>query len=152
MGYQLEAKNSDVLIAKEDLENALICKMILENSKHNVHISIDGKDCLKRYEQAYYKDRPLFYEGCFYNGENPARRFDVVVLDVNLLHVDGIEVAEQIYEICPQQKILLLVSDTNKGANSGLRMKSSIEVIEKPIEPNSLASKIERMLFANQIN
>ncbi len=152
MVYRFEDKNNEVLLGKGDLEDALLYKTILEGRKHNVHISIDGRDCLKKYEQKYFGDKPVLYTDCFHSNLDTGHTFGVVVLDACLPNRDGIQVAEKINEICPQQRILLLVSDTNKEAISKLCSKSNIDVIEKPIEPDILASKIERMLIARQIN
>ena len=115
-----------ILVAEDDLDESSLYELTLEARGHVVTTAIDGRTCLRIYRAAA-KDA-----------------YDVVVLDYLMPFVNGLDVAKEILDINPEQRIIFVsafVRDTL--AKSVKELNKVIEIIEKPFEPEELAIIIE---------
>lgn len=123
----------NILVAEDSIAYALLYQQIFESRGHSVKLTIDGQECLSVYNEALNKSTP---------SQKP---YDIVLLDYSMPKKTGFEVAQEILQNKPDQKILIITSFddtiTAKLKQSGLQ--KSIQVIEKPFNSSVLINKIE---------
>ena len=86
--------SQSILIAEDNDFTAFQYNKILKKQGHQVTITKDGEECLRKYEDAQKKINDF---------ESP---FDVVVLDHSMPKKKGKEVANNILKINPNQRII----------------------------------------------
>ena len=117
-----------VLIAEDDLDIANLYKQTLERRNHNVTITSNGEDCLKRYLDALYHmtygvslpsssypeilatklDRLLSTGSGVFRSVNQSVPYDVVILDYNMPSINGMDVAKEMVRVTkPGGKIVM---------------------------------------------
>ena len=141
-----------VLIAEDEIDIALAYKKALERKNHEVVITPDGEECLKKYRQ----DIEEMSKAAANNKNNNSNEnnkssqsysrstFDAVVLDYKMPKKDGIEAAKEILEMNSKQRIIFAsayVKDTLEDAVKEL--KRVVELIQKPFEANTLVDTVE---------
>ena len=75
--------------------------------------------------------------------------FDLVLLDLRMPEKNGVEVAKEIFAICPTQKILMV---TAYAGQLNLRDESlkKIQVIEKPFDADHLLKIISQLITSKK--
>ncbi len=123
-----------ILVAEDDPDIARLYELALESRKHDVIITVDGEKCLEVYREVLKLTDPA-------KNDSP---FDVVVLDYRMPKKDGMEVAEEILVLSPQQRIIFAsayVKDTLADAIK--QFNHEVELIPKPFKINVLIDTIE---------
>jgi len=112
-----ETKNLTALVLEDEPEtNELMC-VTLENFFNKVYSAFDGEMALKRYK----KHQP-----------------DIVYIDIILPGISGLEVAKQIKEINPKQKIIIVSgSDDMSHISEAIELGAS-NFIRKPINTDKM--------------
>ncbi|HEX9678566.1 response regulator [Nitrososphaera sp.] len=126
----------NILIAEDEKDMARIYHVALESRGHGVTITYDGQECLQAYERAAGKPAQ--------EGQEPYHAFDVVVLDYEMPKLNGLETAERILRINPDQRVVFAsahVKDTLRESVKNLHQV--VELIQKPFEPKMLVELIE---------
>lgn len=122
-----------ILVAEDNVFTASQYSKILEKNGHNVLVARDGLECLEAYEMALSEFDSL--------DKNP---FDVVLLDNNMPKKSGVEVAKEILDKRPNQRIIFASAyDINSLIKASGNVASSIEVLEKPFSLNTMMSKLQ---------
>ena len=121
------------ILSGEDNEFAAMqYKKVFEKNGHSVTVARDGEDCVALYRKA-----------C---GENPDESdpFDVVLLDFVMPKKNGVQVAREILEMRPRQKIIF-ASAFGSGVldDASAILKDSVEILQKPFSLDFLVKKIE---------
>ncbi len=117
-----------VLIAEDEEDIGFQYSFVLEALGHEVYLTKDGEECLRKYRTVL--------------GNNPPP-FDVVVVDYFMPMKNGITVAQEILKMCPKQRIIF-ISGHGPKLLSGLKdFEDKVEVLVKPIPLTALISKIE---------
>ena len=80
--------------------------------------------------------------------ENPAR-FDLVITDLTMPEVNGLEVARQIRGIRPDMPIILTSGFSVELSGENLMAAGVSELLKKPIGMNQLAQAIQKVLMKN---
>jgi DNA-binding response OmpR family regulator len=77
-------------------------------------------------------------------------RPSVVVTDVAMPDVNGVELAIRVRELCPSIRLLLLSgqASTEEVLTSAERYGHRFDVVAKPIHPSELLSRLESLLAA----
>jgi two-component system cell cycle response regulator CpdR len=123
-----------ILVAEDSVAYAVLYQQIFESRGHTVKLTLDGEECISAYTQEATKKQ---------DSQNP---FDVVILDHSMPKKTGFDVAKEILESKPNQKIMIITGFddeiTAKLKHSDLG--KNIEVIEKPFNSSVLINKIER--------
>jgi CheY-like chemotaxis protein len=130
-----------ILIA-EDEKNILVpYKIILESRNHEVHTVEDGEKCIQIYRQEFDK---------LNNSDKNIHPFDIVILDYKMPKKDGLEVAKEIFELVPDQRIVFASAYIkNILVNSTEKLKQATEMLQKPFSLDTLVDKVEdKELFA----
>ena len=123
-----------ILVAEDSPSFAMLYKTSLEKRGHEVIITTNGKECFYRYSDEF-KSQPKDTEQ-----KSP---FDLVILDHQMPRMKGIEVAKEILEMNPKQRILLVtgyVKDMMKGVKA---VGEKIELLQKPFPSLAMIRQVE---------
>ncbi len=123
-----------ILVAEDSVFTSLQYNRILEKEGHKVIITKDGKECLQKYKDEKKKnDNKL-------PGEGP---FDVVVLDQSMPKKTGKQVANEILETTPNQRIIFASAYALGGENETTEaFKDNVEFLQKPFSLTKLVRQI----------
>src|SRR5919197_2062649 len=129
-----------VLIAEDDLDVASSYLKALGKSNHEVVISSDGEDCLKTYRSNIEKAAKVSN-----NDSAPSSStFDAVILDYRMPKKDGIEVAKEILELNPNQRIIFASAYVKETLVDAVKhLKEVVELMQKPFDANALVDTVE---------
>lgn len=123
-----------ILVAEDSPSIALLYKKSLEKRGHTVIITENGLKCLYQYSDDF-KIR----------GEDKRKTslYDLVILDHKMPRMEGTEVAKEIMEMNPKQRILFVtgyVKDMMKGVR---KIGQKIELLQKPFPVNAMIRQVE---------
>ena len=123
----------NILVAEDNAFTASQYTKILEKNGHKVQVTKDGAECIEAYEKALSEFDSL--------DKNP---FDVVLLDNNMPKKSGVEVAKEILDKRPGQRIIFASAyDINSLIKAPGNVPNSVEILEKPFSLNTMVSKIQ---------
>ena len=124
-----------ILIGEDNLFTSKQYQRILEKNGHKVILSHDGEECLKKYF-GQNDDNGL--------KEKSSNFFDIVLVDNNMPKKSGVQVAEEILDKSPNQRIIFASAyDLGSLLNASEKIKKSVEILRKPFSLNILLSKIQ---------
>ncbi|MEM3064689.1 MAG: response regulator [Candidatus Nitrosotenuis sp.] len=123
-----------ILIAEDNQFTASQYDKILRKYGHDVVITRDGAECLKRYQESLKKSE---FEAL---DQNP---FDVVVLDQSMPKKSGSEVATEILSVKPTQKIIFASAYALSGNESTRSLEDKVEYLQKPFSLSTFVQKIQ---------
>lgn len=123
-----------ILIAEDNQFTASQYEKILRKYGHEVTMTKDGKECLDRYLEGMKKSEFDSLE---------SGPFDVVVLDQSMPKKNGSEVATEILNVKPAQKIIFASAYALSAINSSESLKDRVSYLQKPFSLNSLVNRIE---------
>lgn len=125
----------NILVAEDNVFTATQYTKALQKNGHKVTLAKDGEECLQLYESEISKSEFDSIE------KNP---FDVVLLDNNMPKKSGVEVAKEILDKKPNQRIIFASAyDLNSLLKTPGKMADSIEILEKPFSLNSMVSRVQ---------
>jgi DNA-binding NtrC family response regulator len=73
-----------------------------------------------------------------------AREFDVVVTDIRIDEVDGLDILEAVQENSPRTKTILITGYATAEVARAAMAKGAFDFIAKPFKPKDLQQVIER--------
>jgi CheY-like chemotaxis protein len=153
-----------VLIAEDDLDIANLYKQALERRSHNVTITSNGEDCLKRYLDALNHmtfgfslprssfpeipatklDRSLSTWPREFTSVSQSVPYDVVILDYSMPSINGMDVAKEILAINSHQRVIFASAYVKETLEHSIKeLKQVVELIQKPFSLNKLVDIIE---------
>jgi CheY-like chemotaxis protein len=153
-----------VLIAEDDLDIANLYKQALERRSHNVTITSNGEECLKRYLDALYYmtfgfslpsssfpeipasklDCSLSTGSGLFRSVNQSVPYDVVILDYRMPSINGMDVAKEILAINSHQRVIFASAYVKETLEHSIKeLKQVVELIQKPFSLNELVDIIE---------
>ncbi len=127
-----------ILIAEDDPNTLKPYQVALDARGHQVLVTDNGEDCVKIYREELNK------HSTNPDSDKPSSPFDAVVLDYRMPKKDGMEVAKEILQINPKQRIIFAsayVKDTLIDAVKEL--KQAVELMQKPFKLESLIDTLE---------
>ena len=116
---------------------------VLEARAHEVAVTFD-EECLKLFNTAYSEYQDLSFENNQQCTHFDVKAFDLVILDIELPKRNEIGIAQEIYKIRPNQRILLLSTNIKKLTNSDLFVKNNIETMENPVAGYEIVGKVDQ--------
>lgn len=153
-----------ILIAEDDLDIATLYKKALERRSHNVTITSNGEDCLKRYLDALNHmtfggslpsssmseipatrlDPSLSIWSSVFRSVNRSAPYDVVILDYSMPSINGMDVAKEILAINSHQRVIFASAYVKETLEHSIKeLKQVVELIQKPFSLNKLVDIIE---------
>ena len=117
----------NILIAEDDTDLAEIYSDILETRGHRVKLTFDGVECVEIYENK--------------QNETP---FDVIILDYLMPRKNGSQVAREILQNNPDQRIIFISAFGQKLIDDLEGIEDKIEFLTKPTRSHSLIEVIEK--------
>lgn len=126
--------NLNILIAEDNQFTATQYDRILRKYGHRVTITRDGEECLQKYQEKMEKTEFDTLE------KHP---FDVVVLDQSMPKKSGTDVAKQILNKNPAQKIIFASAYALTGSENTKGIEDKVEYLQKPFSLNSFVQKVQ---------
>ena len=114
-----------VLIAEDEDQIALMYEILLQSNGHTTVRASDGDACIQLYEK------------------NP-KAFDIVLLDYRMPHRDGLSVAGRIFQLNPDQEVIMITAYVDVLVAELVRdLERSMTTLQKPVDPELLSRMIE---------
>lgn len=163
-----------ILIAEDEPEIWRPYKVALEARGHKVVISEDGEECLRKYNTELLKQKKVktissstatassLKKETVTSSSNQQKQdkkagsklnsspsllpppFDAVILDYRMPRKDGLEVAKEILELNPRQRIIFASAYVKETLEDSVKqLKQVVELMQKPFEADTLADTIE---------
>ena len=118
----MENKLSIMIIDDENIVGKRL-QPALEKRGDTVETFIDSREALKRFDE---------------------QNFDIVVTDIRMDNIDGIEVLEHITSRNKRTKVIMITGYATVEVAREALAKGAFDFIAKPFKPNDLRSIIER--------
>jgi len=134
----------NILIAEDNEFTSKQYKMAFEKNGHIVSVTKDGVECIDEYvNEAQYSE-------LFRKDKSPP--YDVVLLDHDMPRKNGVDVAKEILECRPNQRIIFL-SAYGQGilGKIGGLTDDTVQIIQKPFSLGFLLKKVEGRLISSRI-
>jgi len=112
-----------VIDDEQSIRNTL--KEVLEYEKHTVDLAIDGMEALELFRNNQY---------------------DIVLCDIKMSKMDGIEVLEKIFEISTEVPVIMISGHGNIDTAVEAIKKGAFDFLEKPLDLNRLLITIRNAL------
>ncbi len=106
-------------------------KPALEKDSYQVEVFTTGADALKRFEE---------------------QSFDIVVTDVRMDEIDGIDVMTRVMDRSPGTKVIIITGYATIEMAREALAKGAFDFIAKPFKPNDLRAVIEKAVAALKRN
>jgi CheY-like chemotaxis protein len=160
-----------ILVAEDEPDILTVYKHALRDRGHEVTISDDGDTCLKIYKQRLYEQYQrknmtetnpttrraemetatatippsstvTTNEYSLYS--SPQAPFDVVILDYKMPGKNGLEIAKEILDLVPRQRIIFASAYVKETLMTSVKELSQVvEMLQKPFTVNLLIETIE---------
>ena len=160
-----------ILIAEDDLDIAVLYKKALEKHEHSVVLTSDGSDCLKNYLTTLKKMASISKNqsktgpakanvDSLRNSTAESRNvfntntsaYDVVILDYSMPGLNGMEVAKEILNADPNQRIIFASAYVKETLeNSVKELKQVVELLQKPFALKQLTDTVEDTLAFEEL-
>jgi CheY-like chemotaxis protein len=135
----------EILVAEDELPIAELYRISLESKGHKVTLTSDGEAAIKEYSSRLDNaTNPINIREMEERMRKWSFPFDVVVLDYRMPKKDGLEVAREILDVNPHQRIIFasaFVRETLEESIAGL--KRVVELLQKPFDLDTLVDTIE---------
>lgn len=116
---------ASILVIDDERSIRNTLKEVLEYEKHQVDLAVDGTEALEIFNKCKY---------------------DIVLCDIKMPKMDGIEVLEKILEIAPDATIIMISGHGNIDTAVDAIKKGAFDFIEKPLDLNRLLITIRNGL------
>jgi PAS domain S-box-containing protein len=120
--------NGEIILVVDDEKEILKAMQgLLKGLGYQSAIASNGKDAIKKYE---------------------AMKPEVVLMDINMPEMDGVNCAEKIFDLNPDARIAFITGYEVEGLDEfGNRIRDSVTTfLTKPVELTDLSSALSRML------
>lgn len=132
-----------VLVAEDEPNIAKLHKISFEEAGHDVWVTRDGVECMETFMHALENEEKGKRETDRFSLPEKGP-FDVIILDYRMPKRDGMQVAKEILELVPQQRIIFVsayVADTLQEAVKTLN--KVVELVQKPYDMDELVALAE---------
>lgn len=114
-----------ILIVDDSSLSRRIARTILEDGGHQALEAEDGISALER----YFLEKP-----------------DLVLLDVTMKGMNGIEVLKKMVEMDPSVKVIMVTADIQSSTRTITQEVGALALITKPVAPDQLLKAVETAL------
>ena len=128
-----------ILIAEDDVDISESYKDALEARNHMVMLAENGEKCLEIYNKELKREQTEIEKE-----ERRGNPFDAVILDYMMPRKDGMQVAKEILEIKPNQRIIFASAYVEETLEVAVKqLKQVVELMQKPFGADALVNTIE---------
>jgi len=120
-----------ILIAEDEKDTYKLYYKIFTSRGHQVVITSNGEECVRRFKLEIIRD------------DDPVFPFDVVILDYAMPLKSGVEVAKEILELNPNQRIIFISAYPNQMLSEYKDAEKDIEFLSKPFTLTALLNIVE---------
>jgi DNA-binding NtrC family response regulator len=158
------------LIAEDEPDICTTYKIALESRNHEVIIVRDGNECFDLYKKEFLdtqRNQNYYHHKSEYNNYNKGANnnkntltfsnnsssishhryyspFDAVVLDYRIPGKDGLQIAKEILELNPEQRIIFASAYVKETLEDSVKeLKRVVELMQKPFDADVLVDTIE---------
>jgi PAS domain S-box-containing protein len=114
-----------ILVVDDEAAVAKVCKMALERGGFQVEVCSGGHQALQCYR---------------------TNRFDLVLLDVMMPDIDGVEVLQRVRRMDPSAKVVLMTGNASESVEARLKEQTDVLVLSKPMMPKELLEFVRHHL------
>ncbi len=118
-----EKPKTSVLVIDDE---TIVCKRLksaLEKEGYEVEVFEEGQSAINRYHE---------------------KHFDIVVSDIRMVGMDGLEVLEQVQSASNKTKVILITGYATVEIARAALAKGAFDCIAKPFKPNELRAVIDK--------
>ena len=130
-----------ILVAEDSPSVALVYKKTLEKRGHTVIITENGLKCLYQYTDDY-KIRG--------GDKKKTSLYDLVILDHKMPRMEGTDVAKEIIDMNPKQRILFVTGHVKEMMKGVRKIGEKIELMQKPFPVKAMIRQVESINVAWQ--
>ncbi len=128
-----------ILIAEDEPDLRSQYKEFLEQNSHEPITTKDGEECLIAYKTEYKK-----WSSNKNNELEKISPFEVVVLDYQMPKKNGLEVAKEILDLVPKQRIVFASAYIENTLKDSIKnLKQIVETMQKPFTLQALLNTLE---------
>jgi two-component system chemotaxis response regulator CheY len=117
--------NKVLIVEDQAVINHMLSSLLEQNGYNVVGIAEDGIEAVNMYN----KERP-----------------DLVLMDIYMPHLDGLDAMQAIYKINPDAKIVIISSDGHQNVISKAMKLGAVDYIVKPIHAARLMQVVRKYL------
>jgi CheY-like chemotaxis protein len=118
-----------ILVAEDNAVNQRLIRRLLEKKGHKVEIASDGKTAVETFLK---------------KAGNPREKFQLVLMDIQMPNMDGVEATREIRKIDRKIPIVALTAHAMKGDKGRFLSQGMDDYISKPIEKSLLFEVINK--------
>ena len=123
-----------ILVAEDSRSIAMLYKKFLEKRGHTVIVTENGLKCLYQYADDF-KVRGA--------DKKKTSLYDLIILDHKMPRMEGTEVAKEIIEMNPKQRILFVTGHVKEMMKGVRKIGEQIELMQKPFPVNAMIRQVE---------
>ncbi len=98
--------------------------------------------CMKRIFEKLFCHVAVVSNGCEACMQLRRQRFDIIVLDLNLPDIHGLQLLEYVTLQTPASRVVIFSADNDEKTRQDALRKGALEFIEKPVEFDRLRSTL----------
>jgi CheY-like chemotaxis protein len=130
-----------ILVAEDEQDIRTVYYMTLVDRGYDVILTSDGEECLEVYRQKLQEQQQYHEEEI---SSSSSSYFDVVILDYKMPKKDGLQVAKEILEINPDQRIIFASAYVIETLVESVKeLKRVVELMQKPFSMSALVDTVE---------
>ncbi len=142
-----------ILVAEDEENIALAYQFALKSRGHEVIITRDGRECVEEYlkNSSPTNDGDSSHSGKA-NLTQDRPPFDIVIMDYRMPEMDGLEAAEEILKVRPDQRIIFASAYARDTLIETIHELHFVaELLQKPFDLRVLIKTIEDTDLASQL-
>jgi CheY-like chemotaxis protein len=138
-----------ILVAEDEEDIRTVYHATLTDRGHEVILTSDGEECLGIYrnkiqdqlQQQHQQQEELYQDD---GVSSSSYYFDVIILDYKMPKKDGLQVAKEILDINPKQRIVFASAYVKETLVESVKeLKRVVELMQKPFSMSSLIDTVE---------
>jgi CheY-like chemotaxis protein len=130
-----------ILVAEDEEDiRSVYCSTLVDRG-HEVILTADGEECLNVYSQKLQERQQRYHD---YDDQVSSSYLDLVILDYRMPKKDGLQVAKEILELNPEQRIIFASAYVMQTLEESVKeLKRVVELMQKPFSMSALIDTVE---------